>query len=102
METPMDLEDLTPAGGSFRFALRPASSAEPMATFTRTRAMHPAEIWSPKGGKLAGPQRPLTQPAQFYQHAESERPADRQHNTALPPEEIARAVRSALRPGAVG
>lgn len=97
----MDLDTLVPAGGgSLSRPVTPRVS-EPVATFTQTRAMHPDEIWSPRGSEIAPPQRPLTQPAQLYQRAESERPAERQHGLALPHAEAAAQVRAALRPGAV-
>lgn len=64
--TPMDLDDLTSADRSFRSALRPAVSAEPVATFTATGITHPDSIWSPRGSELAPPHQPVTQPAQFY------------------------------------
>jgi len=41
----MDLEDFAPAGASFRSALRPAASAEPVATFSAPRDLSLDEIW---------------------------------------------------------
>lgn len=95
----MDLEDLTPAGGTLRAPLAPRVS-EPIATFTQTRAMHPDEIWSPRGSEIAPPSRPLPQPAEFYSRAESESPAVRDTGTsALPHAEVGAQIRAALRPG---
>jgi hypothetical protein len=98
----MDLEDLTPAGASFRSALRPAASAGPVATFTPTGITHPDEIWSPRGSEIGPPARPLTQPPQFYQHAESERPVAALYTDSPSVHaESAAQVRSALRPGSL-
>ncbi len=48
----MDTDTFTPtAGGSLRDA--PASAAR-VARFTVPRAVHPDEIWEPRGGELAG------------------------------------------------
>lgn len=94
----MDLDSLVPAGGgSLRAPVMPRV-IEPVATFTQTRAMHPDEIWSPRGSEIAPPQRPLPQPTQFYQHAESEHPVQRQLGPSLPHAEAGGQVRSALRP----
>jgi hypothetical protein len=95
----MDLEDLTPAGGSLRGPVTPRIS-EPVATFTPTGITHPDSVWSPRGSEIGPPQRPLTQPAQFYQHAESERPVAAPYTDSPSVHaESAAQVRSALRPG---
>jgi hypothetical protein len=89
----MDLDSLVPSGGgSLRGPARPLVR-EPVATFTRPVVQHPDEIWSPRGSELGPPRRPLTQSAQFYSHAESERPAERQHGPTLPHVEAAAQVR---------
>lgn len=94
----MDLEDLTPAGGTLRGALRPAMH-EPVATFTPTSITHPDEIWSPRGSEIGPSARPLTQPTQFVQHA-GERPVRALYTGGSSPHAEASAqVRSALRPG---
>jgi hypothetical protein len=93
----MDMDDFSPAGGgSLRGVLRPGTR-EPVATFTQTRALHPDEIWHPRGGELTGtrPERPGSR--------EDRRKAGHQgktgHQGTTPHEEVARMVRAALRPG---
>jgi hypothetical protein len=98
----MNLDDLTPAGGgSLRGAIAPPAR-EPVATFTPTSITHPDLIWSPRGGELAPPQRPLSQPI-VYETA----PSDRETMGGggdTPTRDLdfnapARMVRAAVRPG---
>lgn len=96
----MDLDTFTPeGGGSLSRTVTPRLS-EPVATFTQTRAVHPDEIWSPRGSEIGPPQRPLTQPAQFYQSAQAERPAEPEYGLSAPHADAARMVRAVMRPGA--
>lgn len=100
---PMNLDELTPAGGgSLRAPAAPAVH-EPVATFTLTRAMHPDEIWSPRSGELAPPARPLSAAPGYYSGAESERPVPVVHMGETPIVgnlvDTSRAVRAALRSG---
>lgn len=102
----MNLDDVTPAGGgSLRGPAAPAVS-EPVATFTRMQAVHPDEIWSPRGGELAPQQRPLSPSPDYYAHAESERPVPAAHMGEGPIVgdlvRTSRTVRAMLRPGYAG
>ena len=93
----MNMDDMTPAGGGdLRGPTAPA--AEPVATFTPTQAVHPDTIWSPRGGELAPPDRPLSPTRDYYSGAESERPASLSYMAA----DLHRTVRAALRPGIAG
>lgn len=93
----MDMDDLTPAGsGSLRRALRPGTP-EPVATFTPTRTVHPDEHWQHaqiraalrSGYREDGPPRPGSREDQ----------GKAGHVAITPHEEVARTIRSALRPG---
>ena len=65
-----DPDSLVPAGGSsLRGLVTPA--AEPVVTFIPARPVHPDELWSPRGGELAPPQRPLAPAPDYYAGAES-------------------------------
>ena len=103
----MNLDDLTPSGGgSLRGPAAPAIR-EPIATFTQTRAMHPDDIWSPRGGEFAPQQRPFSPAPDYYARAESERPVPAMHMGETPivgdlVNDTHRAVRAALRPGYAG
>jgi hypothetical protein len=100
----MDLDDLTPVGGS---SLRgPAAPAvrEPVATFTLTRAVHPDEIWSPRGSEIASPQRPLSPaPGHGFEHEpvnRAERDAQQTaQNAGQSLADHAASIRATLRPG---
>ena len=93
----MNMDDMTPVGGgSLRGPAAP--SAEPVATFTPTQAVHPDTIWSPRGGELAPPDRPISPTRDYYSGAESERPASLSYMAA----DLHRTVRAALRPGLAG
>lgn len=97
----MNLDDMTPAGGgSLRDPGAPAAPAirQTVATFTRTASPHPDTIWSPRGGELAPPDRPLSPSPDAYTDAESERPAPRDYMGT----DLHRTVRAALRPGLAG
>jgi hypothetical protein len=99
----MDLEDLTPAGASFRSALRPAAGAGPVATFSAPQYMHPDAIWSPRGSELAPSQLPLVQPMQFGHGLEHE-PLDSAERASQATVQAtladhAAGIRAALRPG---
>jgi hypothetical protein len=101
----MDLDSLAPAGGgSLRGPV--TSAAEPVATFTPTRAAHPDELWSPRGGELAPPARPLSATPDYYAHAESERPVPAAHMGESPIVgdlvSASRIWRASLRPGLAG
>ena len=97
-----DLDSLVPAGGSsLRGLVTPA--AEPVVTFIPARAVHPDELWSPRGGQLAPPQRPLAPAPDYYAGAESERPVVREHAGESGDFRVAAsAARAALRPGLAG
>jgi hypothetical protein len=99
----MNLDDLTPAGGGSLRALAAPAVHEPVATFTPTRAVHPDEIWSPRGSELARQQRPLSPAPDYYAGAESERPVPAAHMGESPIVgdlvSASRTVRTALRPG---
>lgn len=96
----MDLDTLVPAGGGSLSRPVPPRVSEPVATFTQTRAMHPDEIWSPRGSEIGPPQRPLSPPVS-YESASAERPVAREHmGDDIPGHLLAAAqVRAALRPG---
>jgi hypothetical protein len=100
----MDINDLTPArpGLPERAPAAPAAPAGPVATFTQTRAVHPDEIWSPRGSEIAPAGRPLG-PGPDYSLSVSERPVHGVRMGELPIEgslvSAHRAVRAAVRPG---
>jgi hypothetical protein len=103
----MDLNDMTPAGGG---ELR-GGPAEPVrqtvGTFTPTQIQHPDAIWSPRGGELAPPDRPLTPSPDAYARAESERSAPAAYMGETPTvgnlvRDMHPVVRAALRPGIAG
>jgi hypothetical protein len=49
----MDIQDFVPAGGgSLRNFPAPATTSEPVATFTQTQTVHPDSIWRPLGGEF--------------------------------------------------
>jgi hypothetical protein len=101
----VNLDDLTPAGGGALRATAAPAVAEPVATFTPTRVIHPDEICSPRSGELSPPQRPLTPAPDYYAHAESERPVPASHMGETPIMgnlvDTSRAVRAMLRPGSI-
>lgn len=95
----MNIEDadLAPVGGgTLRGQAGPVR--ESVATFTPTSSPHPDTIWSPRGGELAPPDRPLTPSPDAYTAAESERPVP----AAYMATDLHRTVRAALRPGLAG
>lgn len=99
----MNLDDLTPSGGGSLRATAAPAVAEPVATFTPTRVIHPDEIWSPRGSELARLARPFGSAPDYYAHAESERPVPALHMGERPIignlVDTNRAVRAMLRPG---
>jgi hypothetical protein len=70
------------------------------------RAMHPDEIWSPRGSELAPLERPFGSAPDYYAHAESERPVSASHMGEAPIVgnlvDTSRAVRAMLKPGHAG
>jgi hypothetical protein len=97
----MNLDDLVPQGGGSLRAPAAPPVREPVARFSVPDVVHPDELWGPgvRGSELAPPQRPLTQPVQFYQHA-GERLVRASHTDALSPHaEAAAQIRAAIRPG---
>jgi hypothetical protein len=101
----MDLDSFTPAGGGSLRGPAAPPARQPVATFTRPVVQHPDEIWSPRGSELAPPQRPLTQPAQFYQPGRSiehepVNKAERASQATVQIADHAAGIRAALRPGA--
>jgi hypothetical protein len=100
----MDINDLTPARpGLPERALAPAAPAGPVASFTLTRAVHPDEIWSPRGSEIAPPGRPLGPGPDYYARAESQRPVAAVRMGELPLEASGlvsahQAIRAAVRP----
>jgi hypothetical protein len=102
----VNLDDLTPSGGGSLRGLAAPAVREPVATFTQTRAMHPDEIWSPRGTELALPERPPRHMPDHYAGAESERPVPASYmGESLIVGDLVRdthrAVRAALRPGSL-
>ena len=92
----MNLEDLTPEGGSLHASAAPVLR-NTVAKFTLSRAVHPDEMWSPRGGELSGERPWRSDPGpDYYAGAESERPVPATHMG----DDIGRIVRGALRPGA--
>jgi len=103
----MDLEDLAPSGASLRTTIRPAASAAPVATFTHTRAVDPAELWQPhkttdttRDGSQGSP---FGQPGHGLEHegtdADEKASDDLVQNIAQQHEQTANSVRAVLRPG---
>lgn len=103
----MDINDtdLAPVGGGTLRGPAAPSVSKTAGTFTPTRAVHPDEIWSPRGGEIAPPDRPLT-PAPDYA-VESERPVRAAYMGETPTvgnlvRDMHPVVRAALRPGIAG
>ncbi len=98
----MDLNDMAPAGGG---ELR-GSPAEPVrqtvGTFTPTQAQHPDEIWSPRGGELAPPDRPLGPSRDATQEGLSPSGPCLRPTWAATDQWMHPVVRAALRPGLAG
>lgn len=99
----MNLNDLTPSGGGSLHG--PVTrAAEPVATFTLTRAMHPDEIWNPRGSETAPPGRPLRH-TRYAEESERSRPAGHMGETPSAGNlvrDTSRTVRAALRSGHAG
>ena len=94
----MNLEDMTPAGGGKLRSGPDEPVRQTVGTFTPTQIQHPDEIWNPRGGELAPPDRPISPTRDYYSGAESERPASLSYMAA----DLHRTVRAALRPGTTG
>ena len=96
----MDINDadMVPVGGGELRGGPPEPVRQTVGTFTPTQAVHPDTIWSPRGGELAPPDRPISPTRDYYSGAESERPASLSYMAA----DLHRTVRAALRPGLAG
>jgi hypothetical protein len=104
----MDISEFAPVGaeGSLRGPVTPAAR-EYTAAFVHTpgSVTHPDLIWSPRGSEIGPPQRPLTQPAQFYQpggsieHEPVNKAERASQATAQTIADHAAGIRAALRPG---
>jgi hypothetical protein len=98
----MDIQDFVPAGGG---SLRgfPATTSEPVATFTQTQTVHPDSIWRPLGGEFDQGRVPSVRNSADDQtgqrdDASADRPgADTSDGYNF--QSTARMVRSALNPG---
>jgi hypothetical protein len=103
----IDDGDLTPAGASLRTTIRPDASAAPVATFTRTRAVHPDELWQPltrttettRDGQQGSP---FGRPGHGLEHEpldQDERDSERVTRNAFDYVKTSSTIRAALRPG---
>lgn len=99
----MDINDsdLAPVGGGQLRGQAEPAVRQTAGTFTPTQAQHPDTIWSPRGGELAPPDRPLGPTPDAYTRAESERPVSRDYTGADGPLSFhgpAAQTRAAVRP----